>query len=394
MRRLKRTLSLLLCACLLLCAGCGSAPLPQDTEGTSELQYIFVHGLSGWGRYDKIYRYAPYWGGRNGDLMEYLGAQGYRCHAASVDPVGSAWDRACELYAQLTGTVVDYGAEHSARCGHERFGTDYSGNPLIPDWSAGGKIVLLGHSFGGATVRLFAEILANGSPTEQTATDPAELSSFFRGGQGDRIHALVTLAAPTNGTTAYDLWDDASFDPDAVEIPKLDLMLGKLFKGGSDKDRDGRIEDDYAACDMHIDHALALNAAIETRPDVYYFAVPCSASARSVGGNHIPRMNKMEGMFRKTSRLMGAYTGTTAGGVVIDDAWRENDGLVNTISSYAPFGAPAQAYDPAHIVPGVWNEMPVFDGDHMSIIGGLTIKTDVRPFYLDLLRMIDALPQT
>ena len=61
---------------------------------------------------------------------------------------------------------------------------------------------------------------------------------------------------------------------------------------------------------------------------------------------------------------------------------------------YAPFGAPAQPYDPANVRPGVWNEMPVFNGDHMSIIGGMTIKTDVRPFYLDLLRMIDALPQT
>ena len=99
-------------------------------------------------------------------------------------------------------------------------------------------------------------------------------------------------------------------------------------------------------------------------------------------------------MFRKTSRYMGAYTGTTAGGMAIDDRWRENDGLVNTISSLAPFGAPATAYDPADIQPGVWNEMPVFPGDHMSIIGGMTIKTEVLPFYLELLQMIDALPVT
>ena len=110
MHHLKRALAMLLCLAVILCAGC-SAPRPQDTEGTSDLQYIFVHGLSGWGRYDKIYRVAPYWGTRNGDLMEYLGEQGFRAHAASVDPIGSAWDRACELYAQLTGSVVDYGAE-------------------------------------------------------------------------------------------------------------------------------------------------------------------------------------------------------------------------------------------------------------------------------------------
>ena len=394
MRHFKRALALLLCLGVLVCAGCGAAPLPRDTAGSSELQYIFVHGLSGWGRYDKIYRFAPYWGTRNGDLMEDLGEAGYRCHAASVDPIGSAWDRACELYAQLTGSVVDYGAEHSARCGHDRFGADFSDNPLIPDWNAGGKIVLLGHSFGGATVRLFAEILANGSQAEQGATAAEDLSPFFAGGQGDRLHALVTLAAPTNGTTAYDLWDDANFDPDSVEIPRSEILMGKFFSGGSDKDKDGRIEDDYAAYDMHIDNALALNASIETRPDVYYFAVPCSASGADYTGNHQPNTIRMEGMFRKTSRLMGAYTGVTAGGVVIDDSWRENDGLVNTISSYAPIGAPAQTYDPENIRPGVWNEMPVFPGDHMSIIGGMTIQKDVRPFYLDLLAMINALPQT
>ena len=78
---------------------------------------------------------------------------------------------------------------------------------------------------------------------------------------------------------------------------------------------------------------------------------------------------------------------------MIGDSWKENDGLVNTISSYAPIGAPAQAFDEGNIQPGVWNEMPVFQGDHMSIIGGMTIKKDVRPYYLNLLQMIDALPQ-
>ena len=386
----KRALALLLCAGMLLLAACG-ASRPQDTAGTSELQYIFVHGLSGWGSYDGVNRIAPYWGTRNGNLMKYLGEQGYRCHAASVDPIGSAWDRACELYAQLTGSVVDYGAAHSQRCGHERFGTDYSDNPLIPDWEAGGKIVLLGHSFGGATIRLFAEILANGSAEEQAA-ETADLSPFFRGGQGDRLHALVTLAAPTNGTTAYDLWDDERFDPDAVKIPWTESLMGKLFSGSNGGSRDERIEEDYAAYDMHIDNALALNATIETRPDVYYFAVPCSASSWNDEGNHTPNKGQMEGIFRKTSRYMGAYTGTTAGGVVIDDLWRENDGLVNTVSSYAPFGAPAVTFDAENIQPGVWNEMPVFQGDHMSIIGGMTIKTDVRDFYLNLVQMIDSLP--
>ena len=73
----------------------------------SELAFIFVHGLSGWGGYDSMYQRMPYWGMRGGALMTFLRKEGFDCCAASVSPTGSAWDRACELYAQLAGTRVD-----------------------------------------------------------------------------------------------------------------------------------------------------------------------------------------------------------------------------------------------------------------------------------------------
>ena len=60
-----------------------------------------------------------------------------------------------------------------------------------------------------------------------------------------------------------------------------------------------------------------------------------------------------------------AYKGKTKGGVVIDESWRENDGLVNTISAVAPFGAPSKPLDRADIRPGIWNVFPTLDGDHM-----------------------------
>ena len=215
MKTLSRWLALILCCCMLFLPACGvkrQGPVPER----SDLEYIFVHGLSGWGSYDKRYQRMPYWGMSGGNLMEFLRSEGYSCYAASVAPEGSAWDRACELYAQLAGAVTDYGAAHSEQCGHERFGPDFTGQPLIPDWESGRKLVLLGHSFGGATIRLFSELLANGSAEDQAVTAPEELSPFFLGGQGERLHALVTLAAPTNGTTAYDLYKDESFDVNSV----------------------------------------------------------------------------------------------------------------------------------------------------------------------------------
>ena len=36
--------------------------------------------------------------------------------------------------------------------------------------------------------------------------------------------------------------------------------------------------------------------------------------------------------------------------------------------------------------------MPTYRGDHMSLQGGMMKRSSIRPFYLDLLEMIDALP--
>ena len=374
----------------------------SEGSGGSDLQYIFVHGLSGWGSYDDQYKWLPYWGMLGGELTGYLTEQGFPAYAASVDPEGSAWDRACELYAQLAGTVVDYGKEHSGRCGHERFGRDYSSEPLIPDWDEGGKLVLIGHSFGGVTVRLFAGLLADGSAEEQAATDPEELSDFFRGGAGDRIHALVTLAAPTNGTTAYDMNFDPSFAPDSAEASKNDERSGGIFSApdGEDETEEGsreggRVDYDVAAYDMFIDNALALNERIPTLPGTYYFAVPCSATEENADGNQVPIRSMMESRFRETSTRMGSYSGVTAGGFVIDDSWKENDGLVNTVSAMAPIGAVSEDYEPGmEPVPGIWYVMPVHKGDHMSLLGGMMKMNNVRPFYLELLEMIDGLPRS
>ena len=385
----KRNLfALLLCLSILFLAACGAKqeliPERSDTE------YVFVHGLSGWGSYDKTYQRMPYWGMFGGDLMKYLRSQGFSCYAASVSPEGSAWDRACELYAQLTGTVTDYGKAHSERCGHAQFGQDFTGRPLIPDWDSGKKLVLLGHSFGGATIRLFSEILANGDEAEQ-ATEAKELSPFFLGGQEKRLHALVTLAAPTNGTTAYDMYQDSHFDPGAVKVSRWDNLWGNFFSNRKQAERDGRSEDDYAAFDMHIDNALAMNERVTTLPGTYYFAVPCSATEPADGGQR-PIRSMMEPMFRRSSARMGVYTGLTAGDFVIDESWQENDGLVNTVSAMAPFGAPSKEIDPTQIEPGIWQVMPTYHGDHMSLQGGIMKRNNIQPFYLELLELIDNLP--
>ncbi len=356
-----------------------------------ELQFIFVHGLSGWGSYDAAYRRMPYWGMRGGDLLAFLREKGFpACYAASVSPTGSAWDRACELYAQLAGTRVDYGEAHSRMYRHERYGRDFSACPLIPAWDEDTRLVLLGHSFGGATVRMFSELLAYGDPAEKQATAPESLSPLFAGGMEARIHSLVTLASPMNGTTAYDLFEDPGFDPAAVRVPWWSKPLARMMARGTAPKQDGRDPRDYAAHDMHLDRARELNGRITTLPQVFYFSVPCSATVRQADGTWLPK-GGMEPLFAARARQIGAYSGRTAGGMEVDAAWRESDGLVNTVSAMCPTGAPCKPLDRDHVEKGLWNVFPTLEGDHMQLQGGLLHRHDIRGFYLDLLTMISGL---
>ena len=360
-------------------------------EEKKKLKFIFVHGLCGWGEYDLINHFMPYWGMRSGSLLKYLRKQGFECYACSVSPTGSAWDRACDLYAQLAGRRVDYGKVHSERCRHERYGKDFSKKPLIDDLEYS-KLVLLGHSFGGATARLFSEILANGDPAEREGTDPEDLSPFFLGGLGDCIHTIVTLSAPNSGSTAYDMGMDKNFDAEAVEVPAKYEKIGNMVSKGTLPKFDQRDLSDYAFHDMFVDHAMELNARISTLPGTYYFAIPCSSSNLDEKGHYYPDPKITEAMFMKHSIRMSVYTGVSEKGVVFDASWQETDGLVNTISAHAPMGEPAlQLRRGEHPRTGIWYNLPVHRGDHMSLQGGQTIRHKIRLFYRHLLTMIEEL---
>ncbi|SDB62765.1 triacylglycerol lipase [Butyrivibrio sp. INlla16] len=373
---------------LFIVVGLISAAVSYRKPAQTDIKYIFVHGLAGWGSYDTRNEFIPYWGLTGGSIIRYLNNHGYESYAASVDPTGSAWDRACELYAQLTGTRVDYGAAHSKAAGHERFGKDFSGKALIKNFESS-KIALIGHSFGGATIRLFSEILKNGSDEELSYTDEADLSPFFKGGNGDNLLAIVTLAAPTNGTTAYDLYEDENFDLTSIYIPEEYEKNSDFVSKGTKAVQDGRESYDYASYDMHIDNALALNEKITTFDDVYYFAYPCYSTVQNADGSISPDPTITENIFMKGATYMSYYTGTTKGGVTIDESWQPNDGLVNTISAGAPIGAPSIEYSEGiTIIPGQWYIMPAYHGDHMSLQGGLTKRNNVKIFYHELVKLI------
>lgn len=353
--------------------------------------YVFCHGLNGWGQYDEQYDKKPYWGGYSGDVVASWRGRRLDAVAASVAPQGSAWDRACELYAQIAGVRTDYGQAHSSAFGHERFGRDFTGQPLISSWDDETRLVLIGHSFGGVTVRLLAHLLARGSEEERAATAADDLSPLFAGGMGERVHAIVTLAAPTNGTTAYDLAADSTFDAKGVRVPLKYRLLDRLMKSRTKIRMDGRDPRDYASYDMLLDNAQALNARIEMLPHVYHLSVACDATKPGPDGSRVPDLSLAEPLFVKTSLLMGRYQGTTKAGCVVDDLWFANDGLVNTVSAHAPFGAPQKPLERDNIELGVWNVMPDLQANHSYFQGGFFKKENPHPFFDELREILQGL---
>ena len=353
--------------------------------------YVFCHGLNGCGQYDREYQKRPYWGGRSGDVIAGLKGKGYAAHAASVAPQGSAWDRACELFAQIAGTRTDYGMAHAAMYRHERFGPDFTDRQLIASWDDDTRLVLIGHSFGGATVRLLTELLANGSEEERAATDGGEISPLFAGGMEGRVRAVVTLAAPHNGTTAYELGADPAFDARDVKVSVKSRVLDRLVKARTKIKGDGRDVRDWANFDMALDNAQALNERISTLPNVYYLSLACDATIEGEGGIRVPDPDAMEPLFEKSATLMGCYSGKTGAGCVVDDAWHANDGLVNTVSARAPFGAPQKPLDTEHVERGVWNVMPDRHVHHAYFQGGFFKRCDPYPFFEHLMELTSAL---
>ena len=434
MKKSRRLLCLLLTVVLALSL-CAIPAAAADDQTRSDDPVVFVHGLLGWGQRDRIYRIMPYWGMTTGSLTDYLSAKGYETYAASVGPLSSAWDRACELYAQLAGTRTDYGVKHAQDFGHERYGIDYK-QPLFDGWGTERAVNLVGHSFGGATTRLFLEILTNGCPEEVAAARAAgvEPSPFFLGGKGSWVHSLTAIAAPHNGTSFIEC--NADFTKAAAELAtSASKVLGlSKFKGvydfqldqfGIRKDdnetfaqalervlkSDFLSHNDNAFLDLTIDKSLEINKGIAIQPNVYYFSYAgdqTSADPRT--GNHYPTVsaipsNGMCALMLSFSYNMGKYYDKyTAGGIYIDRSWLPNDGLVNTVSALYPTTTDKNTtecrrqdgsqgwvnydgYSDVAFRPGIWYVMPVTRADHMQFVGGIANKSIVQThlFYLNLM---------
>jgi len=381
---------------------------------------VFVHGLGGWGEGALLDDVLPHWGMMAGSTRKQLNCLGFEAYAASLGPVSSTWDRACELYAQLADTRVDYGRAHAEKYGHSRYGETYE-KPLVKGWSAQRPVALLGHSFGGAAIRLFAQLCEQGSPAERAARQE-NLSPLFTGELKGRVFAVVTLAAPHNGSTATEdyLVEEGAMGATlpaqmmavaraGMIVPPVDRVYPfHLAHFGFRADEFYRNpvsawrvtgafleQKDGAAYDLTVDGAKALNKTIRCQKGIYYFSYAGQATEPDAAGNQVPG-KAVWSFFADTSAKMGKKRPphTTPGGVRIDDSWLPNDGLVNLVSAQYPFGEPHKPYDPENIERGVWQVMPTVAGwDHVDFGGGFTPGgvAGYKEFMLGIAEMIEGL---
>lgn len=390
-----------------------------------EYPFVFVHGMGGWGAYETAAP-MPYWGGLNFEglkmsvddtnIVDLLNENGVEVYEASVGPFSSAWDRACELYAQLTGTVVDYGKAHSEAHNHDRYGYSYEGKALMGEnWDLSSPINIMGHSFGGPTVRLFASLMYYGDADELAATGE-ETSPLFTGGH-DVIHSCTTFSSPNDGTPIADF---------LVDLKLISLigfganLIGTLFGdefymwhlrlnqfGLSPREGEKRASfsiadivnfyksNDNCGYDMTIDGAKKLNEKIELVPNTYYYSYTAIATEENLVG--MQKLNTPS-IFSFACLVLSSSEGKTIDGVEMTKEWAISDGIVPYASAKCPMKDVDTAvyYSEAiengeEILPGRWYMMePLMDFQHASFMGTKGWPTSVEDFYTGYINTVNS----
>ncbi|MDR1465275.1 MAG: hypothetical protein LBJ11_08265 [Oscillospiraceae bacterium] len=412
---------------LLISQGATTLWAHRTPAAQSRYPFVLVHGLMGYGYNDLINEVLPYWGQTTGDIPAVLAEQGYECYTASVGPLSSAWDRACELYAQLAGGTVDYGAAHASLHGHSRFGRTYE-TPLFPGWGPERKVNLLGHSFGAATIRLLACLLAEGDAGERAAApDPSPL---FEGGKGGWICSVTSLAGPHNGTAALSQPETAppagERRPGASDVLSALALrtIGNLPLGNAIYDfqlEQWGLTDppltltkptwtqrrqwlhftagtDNALYDLSLHGAYELNRRLFPVEEIYYFSFAAvKTNLEEATGDQIPEQDLFF-LFLPNAKQLGLH-GTpwvSADGITIDESWQPNDGLVPLASALYPFGEAHQDFSPGtapdDLPAGVWLVMPVQHMDHLGFSGGFYNQNrgGLRLFYAEQFSLVEA----
>lgn len=412
--------------CIVIILSCSMPCVAAETETSQKnYPYVFIPGMVGWGTEYSGYDKFPYWGGgftigQYDNLMDILNFAGIEAYAANPGPFNSAWDRACEVYAALTGTVVDYGKAHSEKYNHDRFGFSYEGRALMGEaWNLTDKINLLGYSFGTEVARLLVSLLAYGNEEELAATGE-ETSELFKGGHNS-VNACITLSAPHNGTPLANALVDTKAPMMLLatvfhfigctfgnNIGPISLQLGHF--GVTPKQGVKRVSfnvhklvnyyksNDNCGYDMTLRGARELNQMIKMSPDTYYYSFSTYSTVTNEKTGRQNIVGNTNWMFKPTSLLLQGMEGLVVDGVKLTGNWAIHDGVIPVASSVYPetdsdtaisFEETLRNGD--NFEKGIWYyAKPIFQMDHFDFCGIQDFPTTMEDFYLSLIEIVDA----
>ena len=403
MNKGRKVLALILALAMLFSVTCVGVAASAATQVKEETPTILVHGFNGYGPDAKAGKLiGNYWGGfAAGNLAATLRNKNCRVYEANISPLASNWDRACELYACIKGGRVDYGAAHSAKYGHARFGRTYPG--IYPEWDNDHPVNIWGHSLGAPTARLMVSLLYWGDSAEQAAA-PNDCSPLFKGAYKTGVNALQTVSGVNNGTSLADIGYDLLAKPLGNE--KADQLFSEIFmKFGFymtqtpaqaidlTKLWDPELEEwgytpvpgesgaqarklmesnksfqtkDNAFFDMTSENCAKLNATFKDNPNVYYFARPTQCT-HDLNGGPKQVQDKTALLLGPLSDILGTVKCDRTGGGW-KDSYYKNDGMVNTELTKAPFNnATSKVVETP--TRGAWVNLPVWHCEHAAAVG-------------------------
>jgi len=362
---------------------------------------IMIHGLLGWGDQDGIDKknIYPYWGIGPNNLVKHLRKKGYEVYNPTLGPFNGGHDRACILWAYLFGGTVDFGKVWAEEHHVNRYGRTFE-HGVLEDLGTKGdhaKINIVGHSFGGPTVKEVANLFIQGDPKEVAGTDPDDLSPLFKGGHGHLLHTVTTLSGVNNGTTFATLMHDRGMSIITYAIVGICYFLGetdvtKFYDHGMQHFGVGPYPWEYEGNHFRnplkgIDAMRAYNAnkaegsiaremMVEVvqedinpkqvmSDDIYYFCHRADHTWPTLGKRRIP------GLMNPICLLPAPFTSTYMPeklekyGMGTDKNWMKNDGYVNVTGQSAPLNQPSEeATLKDDFKPGIWYNMPIIRASH------------------------------
>jgi len=416
----------------------------RSSHAANSAPIILVHGFLGYGR-TEMNGY-KYWGG-DIDLQTVLSAEysNQQIYTVATGPVSSSWERAVEIFYQIKGGCVDYGATHAKTYGILEKPENYYHNGrtcfpgFYPQWDAKHPVHLISHSMGGQDSKMLVQMLAaNGAPLNPGLFPYATSAAW--------VTSVTTISTPNDGTTlTYDIQNTLGFineyiaglaiaaEADGNSIDNLlDFKLDQ-WKITPKQPKESffaylaRVESsklfqnytrDFSTFDLSPQGAMIENSWVKDQPGVTYFSLATNSTSVNAKNGHSIALSTTEWYLAPFADAMGQYSPSFLTvfpyGALSKmlPTWWPNDGAVPTVS----MAAPTWTVDPFDVissrgtkiydlskggafdltnriapVKGAWNYLGLMAGlDHLAIIGH-DGSTNLVPIYTALVNRVRSL---